>query len=358
MQIRTLLYCLAMALSTTALFAQGPSFNDGPYIFVEDEVYVAKWMLNNALQSQPLQENAPAEQAKIAARDFSLDFVNLQALPKPQKKIHFKTDSKIAALSDIHGQYDVAVKLLQANGIIDTNNDWSWGDGHLVIAGDVFDRGDQVTEIIWLIHKLEKQATQAGGRVHFLLGNHELMVLTGDLRYVHQKYRYTMAVFGMPLDSLLSPNTYLGAWLRSKPLAITINDMAFVHGGFSELLLEYLPDLEAINANGRAFIDAKSKDFEENPLLNLVGGNMGPVWYRGYFDEEVTKKQNAKRILKKLDVDHLVVGHTSHEAIISLFDHQIIGIDSSIKFGKSGEILIRENDEFFRGTIFGDQIKL
>ena len=181
----------------------------------------------------------------------------------------FKTEAKIAALSDVHGQYDVTIKLLQENKIIDKENNWAWGDGHLVIVGDVFDRGDQVTEILWLVHKLERQAEDAGGKVHLLLGNHEIMVLTGDLRYLHKKYRYTMAVFKRPLDSLLHKDTYLGAWLRTKPIAISINDMAFVHGGFSELLLEHLPNLEAINEAGHLALEASTEERDKNALMDF-----------------------------------------------------------------------------------------
>jgi len=336
-----------------------PEYQDGPYIFMEDSKLVAKWLEKNALQTKTLEFEEGTPLSLSPFQEFTLSAEDLKHLPEKPKKVHFETEAKVAALSDVHGQYDVTIKLLQANKIIDEENNWIWGDGHLVIVGDVFDRGDQVTEILWLLHKLERQAPKQGGQVHLLLGNHEIMVLTGDLRYLHKKYRYTMAVFGVPLDSILSASSYLGAWLRSKPLAISINDMAFVHGGFSELLLSHLPNLEAMNTVGWEAIDADPKIQKENPLLDFVlHDQMGPMWYRGYFDDEVTTKKNANAILRTLKKDHLIVGHTSHLAITPLFDNRIIGVDSSIKFGKSGEILIREGDDFFRGTFSGEKIKL
>ena len=104
----------------------------------------------------------------------------------PPKAI-FEGIENIVALSDIHGQYELAVEILKNNQIIDEDLNWNFGTGHLVIVGDIFDRGDYVTEVLWLVYELEKQAKAAGGFVHFLLGNHEYMVMHKDLRYIHKK---------------------------------------------------------------------------------------------------------------------------------------------------------------------------
>jgi hypothetical protein len=282
----------------------------------------------------------------------------LESRPARQEEINFTTTGQVVALSDVHGQYLVTLKLLREHRIIDDNNNWIFGNGHLVLVGDIFDRGDQVTELLWLFHKLERQAPKSGGRVHVLLGNHELMVLTGDLRYVHKKYRYTMAVMKLPLNEIFSEESYLGAWLRSRPLAITINDMAFVHGGFSELLLNKTNSLATINRLGQQSIDANPDEIGQDSLLQFMGTIDGPLWYRGYFDKEQVGKRNVDNILKKLNKNHIIVGHTSHEAIVSLFGNKVIGVDSSIKFGKRGEILIRDRGVFYRGTVQGERIKL
>ena len=36
-----------------------------------------------------------------------------------------------------------------ADHIVDDGGNWAFGQGHLVVVGDVFDRGDEVTEILW-----------------------------------------------------------------------------------------------------------------------------------------------------------------------------------------------------------------
>ena len=146
---------------------------------------------------------------------------------------------KIAALSDIHGQYDLVIKLFKNNKIIDDNLNWSFGEGHLVITGDIFDRGDKVNEVLWLIYKLEAQAKNVGGRVHYLLGNHEYMILYNDLRYLHEKYKVTPLLLNLEYNELYSEKTIIGRWLRSKSTIIKINNILFTHGGISEDFISY-----------------------------------------------------------------------------------------------------------------------
>ena len=80
-------------------------------------------------------------------------------------------------LSDIEGEFAAFKSLMQGNGIMDQNYKWTFGDGHLVICGDLFDRGNRVTEYLWLLYKLEDEAKAQGGYVHVILGNHDIMNL-------------------------------------------------------------------------------------------------------------------------------------------------------------------------------------
>lgn len=63
-------------------------------------------------------------------------------------------------------------------------------ENHLMIIGDIFDRGKDVPQIFWLFYKLEEEAAKAGGHVSFILGNHEPMVLANDLRYTKENIKY------------------------------------------------------------------------------------------------------------------------------------------------------------------------
>ena len=69
-------------------------------------------------------------------------------------------------------------------GLIDKQNHWTGGKTTFVQTGDLLDRGPKPREVMDLMMALEKEASQAGGRVVSLLGNHEMMNIMGDLRYV------------------------------------------------------------------------------------------------------------------------------------------------------------------------------
>ena len=269
--------------------------------------------------------------------------------------------NRIVALSDIHGQFATGRQLLLANEVIDERNNWIFGTGHLVVVGDIFDRGDQVTETLWLIHNLQVQATEAGGMVHFLLGNHETMVLEGDDRYLNPKYRITTSLLGKFYHELYGPDTYLGRWLRSLPLAVEINGTIFIHGGLSREVVREVSDISRINELYHKYlIDAE--DMKEvvsaSARMNLLHGRLGPLWYRGYFSKDTFSERDLKYVLRKTEAERIVVGHTSFTAIQGFYDNRIIAVDSSIKFGSVGEVLILEDNRAYRGTITGDRLPL
>jgi hypothetical protein len=83
--------------------------------------------------------------------------------------------------------------------------------------------------------------------VHLLLGNHEVMVLNGDLRYIHEKYQYTASELNQPFEQLYGKDTVLGQWLRSKSVLVKINDMLFAHGGFHPDFAKEKRSLNEIN---------------------------------------------------------------------------------------------------------------
>ncbi len=199
------------------------------------------------------------------------------SLPSAQADEWRFTDvDRIVAVSDIHGAYDALVTTLQESNVIDRSLAWSGGKTHLVITGDLLDRGPDSRRTMDLIMRLEHEAPRAGGRVHQLLGNHEVMNLIGDLRYVsdeeyaafldgesvdERELWYQRFRAGKPADAddqtvrsafdekappgffghrrAFRINGFYGKWLLQKPLMVVINDTAFVHGGVPPYVAEY-----------------------------------------------------------------------------------------------------------------------
>lgn len=123
---------------------------------------------------------------------------------------------KFLAVSDIEGNLEAFVMLLQDAGVMDTNYNWTFDDGHLFFVGDMFDRGTNVTECLWLLYRLESQAEAMGGKIHFIVGNHDMMNMIYDFRYVAQKYLANVLLMDETLESIYASDTELGSWLRTK----------------------------------------------------------------------------------------------------------------------------------------------
>jgi hypothetical protein len=175
---------------------------------------------------------------------------NYENNPNPNQK--YKGVSKITVISDLHGQFDLMVQLLKSHGVIDENLNWKYGNGHLVVNGDIMGRGNRVTEILWLVYKLENQAKKQRGRVHFLIGNHELMTTFNDLSYLNEKYTQASGIMGITIGEMYGPTSVFGNWIRKLPAIVTINDVLLVHAGISKELVNRKMKARKVN---RLFYD-------------------------------------------------------------------------------------------------------
>ncbi len=192
------------------------------------------------------------------------------------------------------------------------------------------------------------------------------MVLNGDLRYLHPKYRVTAEKLAKPFEQLFSKESILGNWLRSKPVLVKVNDMLFAHGGFHPSLAEGKHSIEDIN---RVFKESLVKAELEKPRegwARYLHTTNGPIWYRGFFKDDGASSEEIDLLLKHFDVKHLIVGHTSQKQIETRYQGRVIAIDSSIKRGKYGEILFAEpvidksgvHLKMWRGSLSGEKLLL
>lgn len=271
---------------------------------------------------------------------------------EPQSS-YFENINKILMIGDIHGNYVKLLIILKNSGLIDDNANWDWGEGHLVLIGDVFDKGDRVTEILWFIKMLQYQAEQAGGRVHFLYGNHEVMNLTGDNRYISPKYYLLSQKPGINYSDLFNKEHELGRWLRSLKTMTRINDILFVHGGISPEILELKLSIPEINQFMRTYLNAEENSDEDN-IYNLLLGDKGPLWYRGYLMETenagVISDQKVQETLDFYNASRIVYGHTADRQFRMGYSKRTICIDvSRIKQADYGEqALLYRKGHFYK----------
>ena len=174
-------------LETLKIRYEGVS--DGPYVIDSATGRTAVWVHKGKKHVKKLSSKSP-QTIKYKGIKTNLWTKN----PVEVKQLEYNGDFKVGAISDIHGQYQTFIKLLTNNGVINKRGKWNFGNGHFVVVGDIFDRGPAVTEVLWFLYDLEKQAEAKGGKLHVLLGNHDVMVLNGNLRAIHPKYKEVASI--------------------------------------------------------------------------------------------------------------------------------------------------------------------
>jgi hypothetical protein len=269
----------------------------------------------------------------------------------------------LLVVADTHGEYEILVAMLQKQGVVDAKLAWKFGRGDLVVLGDVFDRGPNHTEILWLLYQLEAEARRAGGGVHLVLGNHETMVLLGDLRYLNPKYVQSAELLGASSYSeLFGVTSVLGQWLRTLPTVLKINDLLCLHAGISRALIDSGISLREINVGVRSVLEGSAPaDDAQRERANLLMGSTGPLWYRGYFAEQATfptaTMDDVDRSLAAFGVHRILVGHTIVPTVTPLYDGKVIAVQVYPRRDDAGRVsfesLLVKRDKFWRAKLDG-----
>ena len=268
--------------------------------------------------------------------------------------------SKIIEISDIEGNFNALYSFLISNKVIDKNYNWIFGNGHVVFLGDFVDRGAQSIQVLWLIYKLEQEAVKLGGKVHYILGNHEILNIQGagyndNVLIKDEQYNTASVYFDESHEILHSSKSELGKWLRTKNSIERIGNYTFVHGGLSPKIISFKPSLDKINNTIRENIE---HDLYNNPkknkLANFLIGREGPLWFRGlvmkykYYDK--VTRSGFKRIQNYFNSPKIVVGHTGVTDIETGFDGGLIKTDvthGQEKFsGRTRGLLIENGIEY------------
>jgi Calcineurin-like phosphoesterase len=186
-----------------------------------------------------------------------------------------------------------------------------------VQVGDAIDRGPKPREVLDLLMALENEAPKSGGRVVSLLGNHEVMNIMGDLRYVtpgnfnsfangesekrqksayeqyakwRDKHSQLLTELPQPMElteaewmarhpvgfiehrEAFSPNGEYGKWLRTHLAVAKIGDVIFLHGGIHPSLASRKVD--AVNST----IHDEIKQFDSDRKYMLDEGLILPFF--------------------------------------------------------------------------------
>ncbi len=268
---------------------------------------------------------------------------------------------RVVAVGDVHGTWDGLIELLQGSGIIDGELRWSGNGDHLVVVGDFVDRNVADRPIMDLLRRLERESIAAGGRVHVLLGNHEVMNLVRDLRYVNpdsyadfadeeseqersaarksfyseNRRRLRPAELRRAFDErfppgyfarqrMFDPDGEYGRWLLGLPVVVKVNGYVFVHGGLTERIASL--GLSGINDELAAELQ---RHLSARTLLERQG-IVGPLM-------EFSEIQDAaERVLQRRS-------RRSSQPEIREAAHDILNLANSRIVGEQGPLWYRGN---------------
>lgn len=309
--------------------------------------------------------------------------VRAQAAKPGASVCDIQTTERVVAVGDIHGAFDNLVAILRAAQIIDNRNRWSGRRAILVQTGDILDRGPDSRKAIDLLRRLERDAQRAGGRVVSLLGNHELMRVISDWRYVsageidafrngdsaqfreqvlatldaqaaqrakaegrahdaaayREQFLKEVPLGMIELRQAFGPQGEYGKWIRERPAVARINGVLFLHGGIS-------PETAPLGCDGINAAIAKELAAlppPEQAASLMSASETGPLWYRGLAlqtEEEVAPI--LQTILEQMKARAIVVGHSTvlPGRIVARLDGRVILIDTGMVAG-----------EFYKGGV-------
>nr|WP_246331989.1 metallophosphoesterase [Sphingomonas chungangi] len=289
---------------------------------------------------------------------------------------------RIVAVGDLHGDFAEWRAIATAAGLIDAKGDWAGGDTVLVQTGDVVDRGPDSLDILTDLMRMQKQAPKAGGRVITLVGNHEAMNVTDDLRYVsagdyaafatkdsaalrdrlYEANKSEIEAAYRRKDPAMTPDAIrqawiaatplgmiehqqawhpegrIGRWVANNPAVVLIDGTLFVHGGIGAAY-DQLP-IDQIN---RKVDDAlRARDQADGAIIN---DPLGPLWYRGLVSRDadpdapkplpgapqISIDQELDQVLAAYGAKRMVIAHTPNLAGITVtHDGKLIRIDTGI----------------------------
>ncbi|TNE64636.1 MAG: metallophosphoesterase [Bacteroidetes bacterium] len=327
---------LLLLAGTPVAYAGGPAVDksqagpDGPHVFYRGKNIVVKTI-------EALDDTSNIVRVKYYTKREEVQLTC--TLPKSgdsftfplQKKLKVEKDKyqmpdRMLVLSDIEGNFEAFKIMLQGAKVIDEDFNWIYGDGHLMLVGDFFDRGLNVTEVLWLIYKLEPEAEEAGGQVHFVLGNHEVMNLCGEYSYVRNKYMENAKLIGEDYSLWFDDHSELGLWLRTKNAVEKVGDYVFCHAGISPALARTTLTFRDINVIARKSLGRTYSDIADSVTLLVYNTRTGIFWFRDAAKHKISQEE-MDEVLHYAGAKHIVVGHTLVPDVLAMYDGALICVD-------------------------------
>jgi hypothetical protein len=256
---------------------------------------------------------------------------------------------RVVAVGDLHGDVRAFGAIARAAGLVDEDGSWIGGDAHLVLMGDLMGGADSRL-LLNAVMRLEREAWRAGGRVHALLGNHDLLPAAGRLGKLTRRERRSYR------KSDFRGNGPYAEWLRGRPTILKIGETVFVHAGLDRKVLD--TDPIDLNAHVRAWVAYRQGNGPKPPKGTkwTVDEDEGPMWTRSFKargdkPKDAPSKKTIRAILDRLGAERIVLGHAPTRDGSIVLDHphygaSVVMVDTRISDDERGRLsaLVLEHD--------------
>ncbi|XP_061989455.1 shewanella-like protein phosphatase 2 [Rosa rugosa] len=297
-------------------------------------------------------------------------------LPNIPLQTFYPPQDRLIAIGDVHGDLDKTKQSLRLANLIDQSDKWVGGSATVVQVGDVLDRGGDEIKILYFLEKLRREAARCGGTLITMHGNHEIMNVEGDFRYVTREgldeflnwahwYRVGNRMKALckglenpkdPFEGLppplggfqnvkkeftegfrariaaLRPDGPITARFLSKNVTVlVVGDSVFVHGGLLANHVSY--GLERMNEEVREWV----RGVKGRLAPEYCRGGNSVVWLRKFSDEFADRCDCSalQHVLETIPgAKRMIMGHTIQQfGINGACDERAIRIDVGMSKG-------------------------
>ena len=262
--------------------------------------------------------------------------------------------TRLVAIGDIHADIVAMRTAFRAAGATDAAGDWIGGPLTIVQMGDLIGRSDDERYVLDFLFDIQAQAARAGGKVHALIGNHEVMGARLDNQAVGPNpFPAWESVQGLRRDdarlrhlpsrerargAALMPGGPYARRLAEFPAVLKIRDTVFVHGGVTPRWAAY--GIDRINREVRQWFLGMS--LEPDSTLGVDDGDR-VMWTRQFSaNVDETDCEVLAESLKVLGARRMIVAHTVHEKITPRCDGRVWATDVGMSRAYGGRVQVLE----------------
>lgn len=330
--------------------------NDGPYLFYENgRLKILEVTKDNALNIREESGLPAGLKLDVYSDDnqllFQVPINKIENFERPAWENRTEY-AKTFAVSDLHGRFDLFAAILKTGEVINDKYEWIYGSNHLVIDGDIFDRGADVLPILWLIYKLEFEAKTVGGRVTTILGDHEEMIMRDNLKYTYAKYNtLSQRAMNMTYGKMWGLTNVMGNWLCSKNTIQIVGENLYVHAGLSKVFMEREETIPEINELVSKSIYLSKEERKNNIRILPISFIVIVITVRCGIVEwlrlAVRKEADVDKLLAQYDVKRIIIGHTENSRVKYTYNKKVydICVNHPKAFEKETRAVVIEGDD-------------